>query len=108
MTISIIIIISKGNQEYQILINSNLNFNIIHQSLIKKWRINSVKRLQRYPSIINKEKLFNYDIHNFKMHIYDYNKQMNIYYRFFYTAEILEIDIILNYLWLHTVNSEID
>ena len=33
---------------------------------------------------------------------------MNTYCRFFHTAEIPGVNIILNYPWLHTVNSEID
>ena len=33
---------------------------------------------------------------------------MNIYCRFFYVIEISEVDIILNYFWLHAVNFEIN
>ena len=33
---------------------------------------------------------------------------MNIYCRFFHTAEILKVNVILSYPWLHAVNSEID
>ena len=33
---------------------------------------------------------------------------MNIYCRFFYTVKILKINVILNYFWLHVVNSGIN
>ena len=108
MIISIVIMILKENWKCWILINSDSDLNIICQNLMKKWRINSVKKSQRHPSIINEEKLFNYNIHNLKMHIYNHDKWMNVYYEFFYTAEILEVNVILSYSWLHAVNFEID
>ena len=42
------------------------------------------------------------------MHIYNCDRWMNVYCRFFHITKISEIDIILNYLWLYAVNSEID
>ena len=33
---------------------------------------------------------------------------MSVYCKFFYTAEISEVDVILSYSWLHAVNPEID
>ena len=74
MTISIVIMTSEGSQECQALINSSSDLNIIHQSLTKKWKINPVKKLQRHPSIINKKKLFNYNIYDLKMHMYDHDR----------------------------------
>ena len=74
MTISIVIMTSEGSQECWVFIDSGLNLNIICQSLAKKWRINPVKELQRHPSAINEEKLFDYDIYDFKMHAYNYDR----------------------------------
>ena len=108
MTISIMIMTSEGGWECQIFVDNDLNLNIIHQNLMKEWRINSDWKLKKHPFIINEKKLFNYNIYDFKMHIYDCDEWMNIYCRFFYTAEISEVDVILSYPWLYAVNSEID
>ena len=75
---------------------------------MKKWRINFNWKLKGHPFIINEEKLFNYNIYDFKMHVYNCDRQMNIYCKSFYITEISEINIILNYLWLHAVNSKIN
>ena len=75
---------------------------------MKKWRINFIKKLQRHLSAINEEKLFNYNIHDLEMYAYDCDRWMNTYCRFFHTAEISEVDIILSYPWLYAVNSGID
>ena len=108
MIISIVIITSEESQKCQIFIDSDSDLNIIHQNLIKKWKINSVKKLQRHPSVINEKKLFDYSIHDFKIHAYDCDRWINVYCRFFHTAEIPGVDIILGYPWLHAVNSGID
>ena len=100
--------ISEESQECWAFIDSSSDLNIIHQSLIKKWRINFVKKLQRHSSVINEKKLFDYNIHNFKMHVYDCDRWMNIYCRFFHTIKISGVNVILGYPWLHTVNPEID
>ena len=42
------------------------------------------------------------------MHAYNCDEWMNAYCRFFYAAEISEVDVILNYPWLYAVNSGID
>ena len=75
---------------------------------MKKWRINPDWELKGHSFIINGEKLFNYDIHDFEMHAYNHDKQINIYCEFFHIAEISGVDVILGYPWLHAVNSEID
>ena len=108
MTISIVIMTSKESQECQIFINSDLNFNIIYQSLMKKWRINFNWESKRHPFAINEKKLFDYNIYDFKIYMYDCNEQMNIYCRFFHIVKILKINIILSYSWLYAVNPEIN
>ena len=75
---------------------------------MKKWKINSDWELKGHPFAINEEKLFDYGIHNLKMHAYDHNRQINIYCESFHAAEISEVDIILSYSWLHAVNSGIN
>ena len=108
MTISIMIMTSEGGWKCWALINSDLNFNIICQSLIKKWKINPNWESKRHPFVINEEKLFNYDIYDLEMHMYNCNEWINIYCEFFYAVEISEVNVILNYPWLHAVNSEIN
>ena len=88
----------KGTQKCQILINSGSDFNIICQSLMKKWRINSNWEPKGHPFAINEKKLFDYGIHDFKIHTYDCNRQINAYCRSFYAVKISEVDIILDYL----------
>ena len=75
---------------------------------MKKWKINSDWELKGHLFAINEKKLFNYDTHDLEMHAYNCDRQINIYYRFFHIIEISEVNIILNYLWLHAVNLEID
>ena len=98
----------EGGQEYWALINSDSDLNIIHQSLIKKWRINFDWEPKGHPFTINEEKLFDYGIYNLEMHAYNHDRQINIYCRFFHAAEISRVDIILGYPWLHAVNPGID
>ena len=97
-----------GDWECWALIDSDLNLNIICQSLMKKWRINFDWELKGHPFVINGEKLFDYGIHDFKMHIYDYDEQINTYCESFPAAELPGLDVILGYPWLYDVNSEID
>ena len=75
---------------------------------MKEWRINSDWELKGYPFVINGEKLFNYGIYDLKMHAYNCDEQMSAYCRFFHAVKIPEINVILGYPWLHTVNSGID
>ena len=42
------------------------------------------------------------------MHAYNCDEWINVYCRFFHTVKILKINVILNYFWLHAVNSEIN
>ena len=108
MIISIIIITSEGGQECQTFVNNDSDLNIIHQNLIKKWRINFNWELKGHPFVINGKKLFNYDIHDLKMHVYNHNRWMSAYCKFFHAAEIPGVDVILGYPWLHAVNPGID
>ena len=54
-----------------VLINNEFNLNLISQSQIKKYSLNSAKTLNHNLITVNSQKLFNYEVHHLKMKISD-------------------------------------
>ncbi len=108
MFITIILYLNIEQKTIRIMINCDATFNFIFQMKIKKWN------LQRFVNVSLELKTLNdiffkcYETHVLKIEVIDSLKREICIKQTIIVANMTEIDMILNFLWLRKLNLNID
>jgi hypothetical protein len=108
MFITIILYLNIEQKTIRIMINCDATFNFIFQMKIKKWNLQEFVNVSFELKTLNDIFFKCYKTHVLRIEMIDSSKREIRIKQTIIVADMIKIDMILNFLWLKKLNSDID